>query len=349
MTKKSIVKALVFILIFATGFFSIQALLTGDPDTRDYRRITDFFDQREGSLDAVFLGSSATYSFWNSAVAWEEHGITVYPFASAKQEILAAKYMIADAVKKHPDAVYIVNLTSVNEKYNFRIHRLIDGYPNTINKFRMINYLCDLGGHTLGQRMEFFFPIIRFHDRWSELTRFDFNPPEEKYKSSLYYPSYLSKTKDVSGNLWDYEGKSDVSEQLLEGLDELMDYCERKSIKLLFVLTPQSIKNEEKRGQQNTLIEYVASKGFDTLDMNKVVDEIGLDTTIDFYDREHTNLHGSIKTTQYLSRYLIENYNLEDKRGKEEFSDWTQAAELYYERISKHLIPDDYEYLDSLK
>lgn len=345
MKAKKIIKVIAFILIFTVCFFTAQGLLTGDVDTRDYRRIDGFFKQRENSLDAVFLGSSATYSFWTPAVGFREHGITVYSLSNAKQEILTAKYLIDDARKTQPDALYIVNLVSVTEQYNFRIHSVLDGYPNTINKFKMIHYMAELGDYTLGERMEFYFPIIRFHDRWSDLYTFDFKKTEEKYKGSSTYNNFISNAVDCSGALYDFEERIPVSEQLEAGIHDLLDYCEEENVKVLFVLTPQSVTDKTKRGQQNTLKDIVIERGFDMLDMNKVVDEIGLNDRIDFYNREHTNLHGSIKFTDYLSRYLIENYGFEDKRGDENYADWENDSKAYYEYVDGYFSQTDLKYI----
>ena len=346
MKAKKIVKVVAFILIFCICFFTIQSLLSGDVDTRDYRRIQGFFNEREESLDAVFLGSSATYSFWTPAFAYREHGITVYSLSNAKQEILTAKYLIDDARKTQPDALYIVNLVSVTEQYNFRIHSVLDGYPNTINKFKMIHYLSELGDYTLGERMEFYFPIIRFHDRWNDLYTFDFQKTKEPYKGSSSYNSFINNVTDCSGALWDFEERVPVSQQMEDGIIDLMNYCEEEDVNVLFVLTPQSVKDKVKRGQQNTLMDLVESRGFKTLDMNKVAaTEMGLDLKVDFYNREHTNLHGSIKFTDYFARYLIENYGFEDKRGDENYSDWEKDTAKYYKLIDKNISEADLRYI----
>lgn len=345
MKAKKSIKVIAFILIFVVCFFTVQGLLTGDVDTRDYRRIDGFFKQRDNSLDAVFLGSSATYAFWTPAVAYREHGITVYSLSNAKQEILTAKYLIDDARKSQPDALYIVNLVSVTEQYNFRIHSVLDGYPNTINKFKMIHYMAELGDYTLGERMEFYFPIIRFHDRWSDLYTFDFKKTEEKYKGSSTYNNFVSNTVDCSGALFDYDERVPVSDQLRDGVNDLLDYCEEENVKVLFVLTPQAVNDKTKRGQQNTLKDIVIERGFDMLDMNELVDEMGLDVKVDYYNRDHTNLHGSIKFTDYFSRYLIENYGFEDKRGNENFADWEKDSNAYYKLVEKNFSEADLEYI----
>ena len=212
----------------------------------------------------------------------------------------------------------------------------------------MIHYMSELGGYTLGERMEFYFPIIRFHDRWNDLYTFDFKKTDEKYKGSSNYNNFISNAVDCSGALYDFEERIPVSQQLEDGIHDLLDYCEEENVKVLFVLTPQSVKDATKRGQQNTLKDIVVERGFDMLDMNELVDEIGLNDRIDFYNREHTNLHGSIKVTDYLSRYLIENYGFEDKRGDENYADWEKDTKDYYDFISDKLTAADLEYLNSL-
>ena len=349
MKAKKVIKVIAFILIFGVLFFSVQALLYGDPDTRDYKRVKAFFEQREDSLDAVFLGSSATYAYWSPAFGYGEYGITVYPLSTAKQEILAARYLIADARKTQPDALYIVNLVSVAEQYNFRIHRILDGYPNTLNKFRMIDYLADLGDYSLADRMEFYFPIIRFHSRWSELTTTDFWVEDEQYKASCAYNSFLSNAVSVSDKLWNYDERVEVSDQLAQGIHDLIDYCEKEDVKILFVVTPQGIDNKVKRGQQNTLMDLVRARGCDVIDFNELIDEMDLDKNTDFYDKNHTNIHGSIKFTDYLSRYLIENYGFEDKRGDENFADWENDIANYYKLIEKKLNAEDLRLITSIK
>ncbi|MBE6775104.1 MAG: hypothetical protein E7543_02825 [Ruminococcaceae bacterium] len=342
-TKKAI-KVLVFLLIFLFGFFGCQTVLA-DGDSKDYKRINGFFDERENSLDAVFLGSSATYAFWTPPVAFAEYGITVYSFSNAAQPTFAARYLIEDARKTQPDALYIINISHLLENYGNHLHKLLVNYPNSINKLEMTDYLCDMGGLSLSERMEHYFPIIRFHERWSELTKEDFKPSEDKYKCGSTYTSFLSKTTDVSGLKYDFETRAELSENDLRGLTELMDYCEQTEVKVLFVIVPQAVSDKERFAEQNTTADILTGRGFDVLDLRKHTEEIGLDLSADYYNAKHTNLHGSLKITDYISRYLVENYGFGDKRGQEEYSDWTEASAKYYEKISEYLTPAESERL----
>jgi len=347
MKTKKIIKGIVFVLIFLICFSAVQTVLEY-VDERDSNRIIGFFEERENSLDAVFLGSSATYAFWCAPTAFAEHGITVYTYSTASQPLYAAKFLIADAMKTQPDAVYIVNISNVSENYEQHLQKLLIDYPASVNKFLMTDYLCDMYGLSLSERMEYYFPIIRFHGRWNELTEKDFFPEKDEYKCANVYKTFLATAADVGKYKYDFTTRTDLTEKVTKGLNDLLDYCEEKNVKVLFYVSPQ-LTSKSRTAFQNTMIETVEKRGFDVLDLRKHVKYIGLDTKTDYYNKNHTNIHGSIKVTDYISRYLIDNYGFEDKRGQEEYSDWTEAAEKYYKKISKYLDKEDYEYLKTVK
>ena len=344
MKIKKIVKALVFLLIFMAGFSCLQSVLS-EGELRDYRRISGFFEEKEGALDAVFLGSSATYAYWTPPVAFAEYGITVYSLSSAAQPTFAAKFLIEDARKTQPDALYIINVTHLLENYEKYLHKLLVYYPNSINKLEMTNYLSDIGGLSFSEKIEQFFPIIRFHDRWSELTQDDFDRSEEQYKCGSTYKSFLSKVTSFSPVEYDFQTTENLPENMARGLTDLMDYCEDENVRVLFVIMPQALTEQERFFKQNTTVSILEERGFDVLDLRKHTEEIGLDYSKDFYNEKHTNIHGSLKVTEYISDYLIENYDFEYKRGKEEYSDWTEATEGYYEKIKEYLTSEEKERL----
>ena len=345
-TIRKVLKVLSFILIFTVIFLSVQSLLVGDSDTRDKKRIAGFFELPEKSLDAVFLGSSATYTFWNPPVAWAEYGITVYPLSNSAQPTFAAKYLIEDARKSHPDALYIVNISHILEDYETYLDKLLINYPLSINKLKMANYLYEQAGYSFAEKVEMFFPIIRYHERWSELTYSDFVMSSDPYMAGSHYNVFLNQSKDATDYKLDFSTRIELAEYVKNGMNDLMAYCEQENIKVLFVVMPQSVE-ETRIARQNTLVEMIENRGLDVLDLRKHIDEIGLDLRVDYYNGRHTNIHGSLKVTKFFSEYLIENYGFTDKRGEESYSDWDIAADKYYNLIKNYLLPGDFKYLEN--
>lgn len=344
MKIKKFFKVVAFLLIFCICFFTVQTVLVGDSDTRDQKRISGFFELPEKSLDAVFLGSSATYAFWNAPVAWAEHGISVYPLSNNAQPSFAAKFIIEDTIDKHPDALYIVNISHILVKYDYYVYHLLNNYPFSINKLKMTDYLCNYAEFSLAKKMEYFFPVIRFHNRWSELGAYDFGVTPDEYMGGSRYKEYLDTAKDVSDFEINFSWRADLPEKVVKGMNDLMDYCENKKAKVLFVVMPQA-EGKERFSNQNSLVELAESRGFDVLDLRRHIDEIGLDFTKDYYNERHTNIHGSLKVTEFISQYLIENYGFEDKRGDDSYSNWDEAAEKYYKLVSLHLTEKDLKYI----
>lgn len=342
---KAIIKAFVFLAVFTACFFVVQDVLCGDTDTKDAKRIYGFFEEREDALDAVFLGSSTTYASWTPPIAWKEYGISVYSFSNSAQPLFASKYMIEDARKTQPNAVYIINATHFLIDYETYLHRLLYSYPLTFNKLKMTNYLCDIAGFDTQLRLEFMFPIIRFHERWSELTVDDFKKQIDEYKAGSSYTSFLKKSKDVSGGDIDFSYCEPLDEATLRGMNDLMDYCQEEEVKVLFVIMPSSLNVEGRESKQNTTVKMLEERGFDVLDLRKHVDDMDLDFTTDFYNERHANIHGSIKITDYLSQYLINKYGFKDKRGDADYADWETASSKYYSLITPYLNETDLKYV----
>ncbi len=343
---KLIFKYAVFLFIFVLLFSFVQGLLVGDSDTRDSERIAGFFELPENSLDAVFLGSSATYTFWNAPVAWSEYGIAIYPLSNSAQPSFAAKYLIEDAKKLHPDALLIINVSHILRDYEQYLDKLLINYPFSINKIKMANYLYNQAGFSFGKKLELMFPILRYNTRWNELTLSDFQKKSDEYMGGSHYNVFLNQSKDVSDYDPDFSARTILEDFIIQGMNDIMDYCQQENVKALFIIMPQAV-NEDRTKNQNTIAEMIESRGLDFIDLRKQIKEIGLDLKKDYYNERHTNLHGSIKVTDYLSQYFIENYGFEDKRGEPEYKNWDTASKNYMKLVKPYLFESDFKYLQA--
>lgn len=322
---------LIYLLVVVAAVVIIQEPLISIYESKDEARIDTAFEQAEGSLDAVFLGPSTTYASWNAPYAFENYGITVYSMASAAQPIFASKFMIDDMRRKHPDAVYIINITHYLIKYETYLPNFIETYPLSLNKYPMTAYLASLGDLSAEKTVKAFFPILKYKDRWSEITLADFSPKKDLYKSASYYGSFLNKAKNVGNIQQDFETRESLEERDYKGLVDLMDYCEDEKVKVLFVIMPQGESVENRAGKQNETISILTERGFDVLDFRMYVDALELDPKKDFYNAQHMNINGAEKITSFLSEYLIAEYGFTDKRGDSNYSDWQEAVEAYDE------------------
>lgn len=346
--KNRVVKTVLFTVLLFLCVFRLQRVLNVSQDHPGYYNVHDFYEERPNTLDAVYIGSSNTYTFWQGPLGWDEYGIAVYPFATAGMPAAAFKYYMEEARKTQPDALYIFQVNCF--KANVRVastHTLVDYMKLSSNKVKMIHDFSQKLNMNWSESLEFYFPSIRFHSRWSTLTSFDIMRPATNIKGSPEYKSHLWNVRADSDPLISTEERVALSAEQAQVVEDLLDYCDLTHPKVLFVIVPQ-IEGETLQGQFNTLKDYISSRGYDVLDLRYSFDGIGIDFLKDYRDHGHLNIHGSLKYIDFFGQYLCENYGFKDKRGDPAYASWDDAVVNYHAIISpatleferKHLARD---------
>lgn len=340
---KKIVKIIAAILLFVCLFVWVQEVLSGKSDTRDARRIAGFYELPENSLDAVFVGSSATYAFWSAPYAWYRHGIAVYPYSTSNMPIEPMRYIIEEARKTQPDALYIVNITSLYDNRELsHLHYLFTEMPPSLTKLKAVHYTGRSLGYSFLERLELHLPIIRFHDRWHELESYDFNRTGTQYMSGNTYDLFFSTKQGLTGSIPNEGNLIDLPANLEQSLNDLLDYIEKEDVNVLFVIVPQSFSNQKKFDYQNSAVRLLTDRGYGVLNLHEHLDEIGIDYATDFYDAEHTNVHGALKVTEYISEYIVSHYTPAGRRDDAANEAWDTAfSKYYYEVLEEHLTEAD--------
>lgn len=320
-----------FILV-GIGILSIVSTVMVDGAAENYtlQIFSSFYEEEENSLDAVYLGSSVTFTAWLSPLAWEHYGIAVSPFSNSEQPFEAAEYLIKEARKTQPDALYIVPISAGADDgvTDVRMHYLTDKMPLSWNKIQLVRKLREYEEIDWTEQLEYLFPLIRYHSRWTELAEEDFFWPNNGYNGSNYRSNFRNST-NVASSYRATDRTAKLSESSQDALESLMSYCDMEQINILFVIPPALRRDEYELAQVNFVKETVEDHGYPVLSLRSSVDDIGLDTTKDYYNAIHTNIHGAIKVTDYLSCYLVENYGFADKRGDPAYSSWDDAYSRY--------------------
>ncbi len=344
--KKAIkpIKVAAFLVLLAVIVSAIQYVLSIN-EYRFYDSVRGFYEEPDNSLDAVYLGASNVYAYWEAPLAFSEYGMTAYSYATSNMPPAALKYMIEEVRKSQPDTLFIINLnifknTEVGMQW---LHYLLDYMPFSFTKLRMMNDLASRCEEGEADKLEFLFPVIRFHSRWNKLTTDDFYHPREEMKGSSTYKSFLGRSMDVREIFTATSAREAAEPEQEEQLLDLLNYCDENKVKILFVVVPQAIDDETVLGQFNTFADIAENRGYPVLHMESDPDIVGLDLSQDFYNEKHTNVHGALKFSHCLGSYLMENYHFEDKRGDERFASWTTAADNYNELILPYTL--DFERL----
>ena len=294
--------------------------------------------KEEKDFDVIFVGDCEVYENFSPIVLWEEYGINSYIRGSAEQYIWQSYYLLEDTLRYETPEVVIFNIQSLqfdksqNEAYN---RMSLEGMEWSMSKVNAIKASMKENEHFL----DYVFPILRYHSRWSELSATDVE--------------YLFKTKKVSHN--GYYMRVDVkpAEQVPEGrilsdysfgenawkyLDKMMALCKEKGITLILIKAPSLYPYwyDEWEAQVE---EYAAENHLRYINFLELQEETGIDYNTDTYDAGlHMNLSGAEKLSVYLGRILAEEEGLPDRRGEAEL------AAAWEEKIADYEAEKAYQY-----
>lgn len=346
---RNALKAVCFCLVFIVLFTAVTGIMTLNWNEEGRQAIPGFYREPKDSLDAVYIGASNVYWFWSAPLAWHNYGIKVYPFASGNLPFVADKYVIEEIRKTQPNALIIIGVNNSIFETDFVephiIHSLTDFIPMSLNKIRMVSAICNMNGFTVSESLEYFFSLIRYHERWKELSAEDFAEYFD-VKGSCTIEEFLTGTLDVT-EYKESERRDELPGKKVEMLLDTLDYCKDNDVRLLVVVSNTAMLEEDKLARLNTLADIVEENGFPVLRMEHMIDDIGLDLSKDYYQEVHVNVHGMIKTTDFLSKYLISNYAFADRRNEDGSGDWDQAYDRYTGIISR--VCPDFEYDGSMR
>ena len=334
--RKTILKEICFVAFFLTFLCTLTYILRPDSDTK--RRFAGFYAQEKNSLDVIYIGSSPVQPYWASALAWNEYGFTSWPLGTSVQQPRAAIFLIKEALKTQSPKVVIFELRMFtkgqdefdrsSDKEGF-IRLLTDNMKVSWNRDKLIDVLIP----KFKERYSYYFDIIKYHTLWKGIGK-------------INYEYWDCKREDEKGgHLVDADvvnllaGKQDYSmirekepiplEQ--EGvLRDLIAFCQKKGIQMLFTVNPY-IATESEQRNFNYMSDIITNEyGYNFINFNDLYDKIEVDFAMDFYNVGHMNTHGAIKFTRYLADYLVKTYGLEDKRGGVGYSDeWDAMYESW--------------------
>lgn len=365
MKKKIIlIKATAFGLSFLLVFLGLQFLL--QPKWKDvnlgYVRARLFY-QENPSPDIVFIGSSQLYRSINPLILFQEQGIVSYDFSMPIGGIDVYRLYAEEAIRTHHPQMIVVDAHNFNRPINTEVRerQWLDPIPLSARKMSAVSAMIK-NNERYGVKREhdswlsYMFPLLRYHDRWSELTEIDFKFDQKMpyYSGVSHYhgsvPSFRSP-KTVNYNNYNNSVKftDSVLKEAKEYFEEIVDMCRNSGTELLIIKTPATVWRQD---YHDLIALWCVEYGVDFVECNDVIDEIGIDLSADFYDTKHLNDSGAAKATHYVGQYLTDNYDLPDRRGDLAYAGWDYDWQIYQQDKAAYWLSQEKDwaaYLEKLK
>lgn len=268
----------------------------------------------EGTIDVLVLGDSLSYSSVSPMSLWNRHGYTAVVCGQPGQNMSETKEILEIALRTQSPKVVILETNAI--------------------------FQDRLRGRTLNDILEallnYYLPLFRGHDVWKSLVMkkeyaevgfakykgFPFRSDVKPYENG----EYMKKTDQVEA----------LPDRNIEHLQSIIDMCRDCGADLILLGTPSP--SNCNYSIHNAIAEFADKQKLTYIDMNLMTDEIGIDWKTDTLDKgDHLNLSGAEKVTEYLGRYLSDNYSLTDHRGDAAFDQWTKVAAEFDEKASQKL------------
>ena len=331
-SKKKWIKITATLLIAIAGLFLLQRLL--EPKYVDGvvegAFVAEYYREPRKDFDVVFVGDCEVYENFSPVALWEDYGINSYIRGSAEQYIWQSYYMLEDTLRYEKPKAVVFNVQSLqfNESQSEAYNRMtLEGMKWSPVKVKAIQASMKEDESFI----EYVFPILRYHTRWSELSGTDVKymfQTKQVSHNGYYMRVDVKPAKDVPTGraLSDYS----FGDNAWKYLDMMTELCEKEGIELLLIKAP-SLYPYWYDEYEARVEDYAAAHNLRYINFLELTDEIGIDYDTDTYDAGlHMNLSGAEKLSGYIGKVLVEDYGIEDRRKEKELSDiWEKKITAY--------------------
>ena len=333
-----LILAALLVIRFLNNIFIVKNFCDSPyPTTSTYR---GFYGMDTDTVDVIALGSSHSVNAIIPQLIYDEKNIRMYNLSCEQQSILASYWWLREALNyQHPSVIVLdtyllfplFDADSINEEEPM-LRKAIDNMRWGKVKLEAVRAICDTDEE---QQIEsYFFPMIRYHSRWNDLTKNDFYQSEfdhgERLKGYSVNDGCFDRPFTQGMNLYNQTPNDFFHPVMKEYLDKIVALCRKENIELILIKTP----NYEWTAKKHDIVSrYAAENSIEFYDFNtgELYNEIGFDFSADMGDSEHANLYGAMKISSFLANELSERFCVPSVKD----SQWEDSTEYFRQIIEK--------------
>lgn len=323
-TLKNGIKAVAFLVIFVLLFHLATELLRSKwtDDNQERYVLQNFYDLDEDSLDVLFLGSSQIIYGVDPVELYDYAGISAYCLGGSSASLMGSYYWLIEAEKTQNPSVIMLETSSLLEEIKeYQERKKVDEMKLSLNK---VQFVQSLQGYVTESALSYLVPIVKYHVRWTELSKKDLGVGVDPDVSYRGFNIAEACKKDLDYNLMIIDNDdpdSDVRELYSyqrEYFVKIVEYCQENDIELVLFKTPKySWKASDAVQVQALADEY----GLTYLDYNweELLTSFDYNIDTDMKDYDHLSTLGADKFSDCLADYLTANFDLPDRREDEDY------------------------------
>lgn len=292
------------------------------------------FLENPQQYDVLFIGDSHVYNGVFPMEMWDDYGIASYNIACYGNTIPVSYWNMMLALDYVKPKLMVIGVKDVEKDYKLTgssgdVHTALDAFPLSLTKIRAVQDLMsdpwamDEGGNLFSDtRWEYIFKLGKYHSRWNELEHSDFVYDLNGQKGAgmavkVAVPNEIEITDVYADEL----GLGYVY------LRKMIEECQSRGIDVLLTQIPfPADKDDQTHGNVvGSIAEEYGVNYINFVSLDHVADY-----SVDCYDPDsHLNPSGARKTTDYLGRYIMDHYDIPDRRGEAQYSGWQKEFDDY--------------------
>lgn len=302
------------------------------------------FLEQQADFDVLFMGSSHVLNGIFPMELWNDYGIVSYNLGRAGSYIPVTYWIMENALDYTTPKLIVLDcyFLEIDEKtvptnYSY-LHTALDAFPLSATKIKatldLLNdpvILKQLEDGTLVETEKrtpigMLWDFSVYHTRWNELNKNDFQVAASFEKGATLRID-VAASQDIT--------QIDRSEKLegdtvgIEYLNKIIEECQERGIDVLLTYLPFHATDVHQKSA-NRVYDIAAEYGLNYinfLDMDLV--DIVTDFCDSFSYSSHLNPSGARKVTDFLGKYIMENYQIPDQRSNLEYSNWFEDYKEY--------------------
>ena len=282
-----------------------------------------FVEDPENTTDVVCLGSSDLWSGFVPTELWEKYGYTSVVSSFSHQSVADAQSLLAQILKTQSPKLVILEVDTL---YDGR------GPKETIKpNDTSLDYFFDLVEPDAFENMvSRDYSIFTYHNIWK-----DWNKQSKRRK---YAHGYLYNKTVHTIKYKDYMAQTDERDVPIytnaQQLRNFAKFCKDNDLPVLFLEIPSL--SSWTYARHNAVQDLSDELGVELLDLNLMYDEVGIDMRTCYRDGgSHLNYKAACKVTDFVGKYIGENYGIESRRDDAELAAYWDHDVAEFKKLNK--------------
>ena len=286
----------------------------------------------------IFIGDCEVFAGFSPVALWEELGVASFVRGSPQQLLWHSYYLLRDTLRHETPDLIVLSVLAMQyaEPQSEAYNRLaLDGMRLSPYKLRAARASMTEGEALLS----YVFPLLRFKERWRELSGEDFRHFFARPRVSVNGFVIRADARPAGWLPAPMPRASlEFGEKPLLYLGRIADLAAARGIPLVLVKAPTLFPHWH--GEWDAQIRgFAAARGIHFVNFLDYADSIGLDFSMDTFDGGATlNVFGAEKLTRFFAGWLDENFSLPDRRGEPGTAErWREKGEMQRRTVARQL------------